>query len=189
MLKIQQVTIEFKEEEEMKITVERNAAGFVKAYFVDGVKTLKAKIDALIYDYLQATTAAGQTATIEIDSCLVKEFRAITRSPYKNFSVVNPDVQEKKLAVCTAQSVDTVKAVDPTRGVVSENAVCTAQSVDSVAAVNTAQDDVPENAVDIAQDGDSDKAQKHTAKKEKQMFSFADFCRELNAKITPVMLV
>ena len=66
----------------MTITTKENASGRICAYFVDGVKTRKGEINSLIY----AAAYAGKT--IFVDYIVGQEFKALTRSYYRNMKVV-----------------------------------------------------------------------------------------------------
>ena len=65
----------------MTITTKENAAGRISGYFVDGVKVLKNEIDLLIQK------AAQQGKLIEVNYITGQEFKALTRTPYRNMKV------------------------------------------------------------------------------------------------------
>lgn len=66
----------------MTIETKKGANGRISGYYVDGVKVRKNEIDFHISD------AAAKGEIIEVDYYVGQEFRAITRSPYKNLKVV-----------------------------------------------------------------------------------------------------
>ena len=83
----------------MTITTKENANGRISAYFVDGVKTRKGEIDSLIYD------AARAGKIIEVDYYIGEQFKALTRSCYRNLKVVFTRDDELKLMTESAAEV------------------------------------------------------------------------------------
>ena len=83
----------------MTITTKENASGKTSAYFVDGVKTCKCEIDYIISD------AAAKGEIIYIDYYVGTNFRAITRSPYKNLKVVFTGYSENIMTQAAADEL------------------------------------------------------------------------------------
>ena len=72
----------------MTITTKQSTTGRISAYYVDGAKVRKNEIDFSISD------AAAKGEIIYVDYYIGQEFRAITRSPYKNLKVVFTGIDE-----------------------------------------------------------------------------------------------
>ena len=103
-----------RENEKMTVTVPTvGATEKKKSYFVDGAKASKDTTEIVIRSYVQYAIETG--ATIEIDTRLANEFKAIAATPYKGeFALIYTDKDGKPVEVAAEQKGMFANSVDTT---------------------------------------------------------------------------